>query len=138
MNSRPSPCPWQRAGIPKQGDNKVIDPFIVQTVDEILDRNVAQIYKDQPLAQDWARVSKGIEEKGEAIAELILATGQNPRKGIDSLAYERLMAELADTAMTYIYAIQHFTKMISETEYYIQQAQHKHLSRLTEDDAKRE
>lgn len=82
----------------------------VGTVDRWLDAEVAGAYKDQPLAQDWARVCKGAEEQGESVAELILATGQNPRKGTDPDARDRLLAELADTAVTAIFAIQHFTK----------------------------
>ncbi len=46
----------------------------VAAVDAWLDDKVGQDYKDQPLAQDWARVCKETEEKGESIAELILAT----------------------------------------------------------------
>lgn len=108
----------------------MINPRIVQCVDAVLDLKVAQQYKDQPLAQDWARVSKIGEEMGEAIQELILLTGQNPRKPIDSQAYERLLAELADTAMTGVYAIQHFTKDIVKTTAIIEAAQNKHHDRL--------
>jgi hypothetical protein len=110
----------------------MIDKSIVTEVDEILDRLVSTQYKDQPLAQDWARVAKIQEETGEAIAELILATGQNPRKPQDNHARERLLCELADTAMTAVYAIQHFTKDVAATEEYMTRAQTKHHSRLTE------
>lgn len=82
----------------------------VFNVDIRLDRDVSTIYLDQPLAQDWARVSKVIEELGEAIAELISWTGQNPRKPQDSEALGKLLAELADVSATAILAIQHFTK----------------------------
>lgn len=108
----------------------MIDPRIVEAVDRILDENVADIYKEQPLAQDWARISKETEEHGEAIAELILATGQNPRKGFDPEAWARMMAELADRALTSIYALQHFTKDIKLTEYILRSAQKKHEERL--------
>lgn len=103
---------------------------IVEAVDRILDENVSQVYKDQPLAQDWARACKEIEEHGESIAELILATGQNPRKGIDPDARGRLLMELADRAMSCVYAIQHFTKDIDITEEIMLEAQLKHESRL--------
>jgi hypothetical protein len=83
---------------------------IVRDVDEWLDAAVSQDYKDQPLAQDWARVCKESEERGESIAELILATGQNPRKGTDPEAAGRLLMELADRVVTPFFAIQHFTK----------------------------
>jgi hypothetical protein len=109
----------------------MISERVVKRVDEILDEKVAQEYKDQPLAQDWARVCKEHEEHGEAIAELILATGQNPRKPRDPEAMDRLCRELADRAMTGVYAIQHFTKNVSETSRYMIEAQVKHESRLT-------
>lgn len=88
---------------------------IVDFVDYWLDTTVAQEYKDQPLAQDWARVCKTDEEHGESIAELILATGQNPRKGRDPDAKARLVKELADRTVTSLFAIQHFTKDAEET-----------------------
>jgi hypothetical protein len=83
--------------------------MMVEWFDNHLDTGVAQEYKDQPLAQDWARVAKVVEECGEAIQELIAYTGQNPRKG-KSGSEAVLLDELADTALTAIYAIQHFTK----------------------------
>src|SRR5690242_8895470 len=87
-----------------------LDWQIIEAVDKWLDDNVDSSYKTQVLAQDWARISKIAEELGEAINEFILFTGQNPRKGSDLLAGQRLLLELADTAMTAIFAIQHFTK----------------------------
>jgi hypothetical protein len=107
----------------------MIKASIVETIDTWLDENVAAAYKDQPLAQDWARVAKISEELGEAIAELILYTGQNPRKGQHAEARETLLAELADTALTGIYAIQHFTKDIYKTAAIIREAQMKHFGR---------
>jgi len=88
---------------------------MVEIFDTHLDDKVSQPYKEQPLAQHWARVAKVDEEAGEAIAELILATGQNPRKAMDDAAWDRLLGELADTALTAIYAIQHFTKDAERT-----------------------
>ena len=87
----------------------------IDIIDLWLDDKVSADYHNHPLAQDWARVGKVIEELGEAIGELILFTGQNPRKGIDPGAGERLMGELADTAITGILAIQHYTKDIETT-----------------------
>jgi len=78
-------------------------------LDVWLDANVSQLYKDEPLAQDWARVSKIIEEIGEAIAELIGFTGQNPRKG-HSGSPDAMLNEIADVVITGILGIQHFTK----------------------------
>lgn len=86
----------------------------VEWIDAHLDRDVAARYRDQPLAQDWARCAKVIEEAGEAISELIAITGQNPRKGVYSTE-EKLLDELADTALSGIYAIQHFTKDVGRT-----------------------
>lgn len=108
----------------------MIDMEIVRRVDELLDANVASTYKRHPLAQDWARVAKLAEELGEAISELIWWTGQNPRKGRDSAAYDRLLAELADASMTGVYAIQHFTKDVRHTNAIMQAAQAKHITRL--------
>jgi hypothetical protein len=118
----------------------MIDPRVVQAVDEILDGLVSDQYKGQPLAQDWARVAKIQEECGEAIAELILATGQNPRKPLSeseqSDAFQRLLMELADTAMTAVYAIQHFTKNPVVTAHVLMKAQTKHITRLSAIDRK--
>jgi hypothetical protein len=108
----------------------MITPKIVMRVDEVLDANASDQYQDQPLAQDWARIAKMSEEIGEAIQELILWTGQNPRKGLDPEARERLLKELADAAMTGVYAIQHFTKNTLETFNILNEAQAKHIRRL--------
>lgn len=109
----------------------MISRMIVKCVDATLDDQVSQQYKDQPLAQDWARVAKVIEEAGEAISELIAYTGQNPRKGgPQEDRINMLLAELADAAMTPVYAIQHFTKNIEKTEEILRTAQIKHHDRL--------
>jgi hypothetical protein len=108
----------------------VINPQIVHDVDKILDDNVSDYYKQQPLAQHWARIAKVIEEAGETISELILYTGQNPRKGEHPEHYWAMLMELADTAMTTIYAIQHFTKDVKMTEEMLGIASTRHLERL--------
>jgi hypothetical protein len=87
----------------------------ITDVDLHLDEQVAQVYKDQPLAQDWGRVSKVGEEFGEAVDALIAYTGQNPRKGVSGHEID-LLNELADVAMTAILAIQHFTKDVNRTK----------------------
>lgn len=113
-----------------------IDWQEIRDIDAWLDRAVSGTYQDQPLAQDWARLSKIAEELSEALLELpedatvqdmrrinditkvlgkaiqdhIGATGQNPRKGTDPNGYVKMLDELADTALTAILAIQHFTK----------------------------
>jgi hypothetical protein len=89
--------------------------FITE-IDNWLDEKPGIDYSDQPLAQDWARVAKITEEAGEAIAELILWTGQNPRKPQDPEAKERMLKELCDVILTGWLALQHFTKDAEETE----------------------
>lgn len=101
----------------------------ITQVDAALDENVSPIYKEQPLAQDWARVAKAKEEKGEAIAALIGWTGQNPRKGYTH-NLDDLLSELADWALTGMYAIQHFTKDSGKTWRIIEERANIHYSRL--------
>lgn len=86
-----------------------IDWQTANDLSQWLDDNVSEAYKNQPLAQDWARISKVSEELGEAIAEFISWTGQNPRKPINDSARKQMMLELADTALTAIYAMIHFS-----------------------------
>jgi len=87
----------------------------ITAVDRWLDANCSEDYKSQPLAQDWARVSKMIEELGEAISEIILFTGQNPRKPRDLTARARMLKEIADVITTGTLGIQHFTRDADET-----------------------
>jgi hypothetical protein len=113
-----------------------IDWAAIRDISAWLDEKAAQEYRDQPLAQDWARVAKISEELGEAlkeasdcltaadmkrlaainislgkaVQELISFTGQNPRKPVRAEAYGKMLDELADTALTAILAIQHFTR----------------------------
>lgn len=84
-----------------------IDWSTVQWINDYLDREVASDFKEQPLAQDWARISKVAEELGEAIAAFIGMTGQNPRKGVTHTQVD-LASELCDVALTAIYAMEHF------------------------------
>jgi hypothetical protein len=86
----------------------------IKIIDEWLDGAVSEQYKFQKLAQDWARISKVSEELGEAIQCFIGATGQNPRKGVIN-DIDDVLEELADTAITAILAIQHFTKDVDQT-----------------------
>ncbi len=82
--------------------------------DAWLDGNVGLIYREQPLGQDWARISKVQEELGEVTAAYIAYTGQNPRKPQDG-TMEQVLLELADVAATALLAIQHFTKDADKT-----------------------
>jgi hypothetical protein len=81
----------------------------VRAIDRWLDEEVDSEYKRQPMAQDWARVGKVIEELGECVRALIGLTGQNPRKR-KTHGLDEVMNELADTAWTAILAMQHFAK----------------------------
>jgi hypothetical protein len=103
---------------------------IIEDADLWLDGLVSDDYKAQPLAQDWARVAKVIEELGEAISELILYTGQNPRKGRDPEARDRMLAELADVVVTGTLAIQHFTKSLELTDGYLLRSWEKLAGRI--------
>jgi hypothetical protein len=87
----------------------------IEAVDTWIDAGSAQVYRDEPLAQDFARVAKCSEEVGEAIAALIGMTGQNPRKGFTHTR-DDVLKELADVALTALCAIQHFTKDRAETQ----------------------
>jgi len=82
---------------------------IVEIMDAHLDSDVDEQFKAQPLAQDWARISKVAEELGEAIDAFIGVTGQNPRKGKYG-SEQDLYDELADVALTALYGLQHFVK----------------------------
>lgn len=106
---------------------------LVWWMDDYLDSHVSEPYKDQPLAQDWARVAKAGEEAGEALDALIGVTGQNPRKGTYGTEAD-LLDELADVALTGLYALQHFmkdTRHVDPLEYLIDRAR-RHRSRIEE------
>ena len=59
-----------------------------------------------PEAQLWGRVAKVSEETGEAIAALVGATGQNPRKGFTHTTVD-VVKELLDVAVTALAAVEH-------------------------------
>jgi NTP pyrophosphatase (non-canonical NTP hydrolase) len=61
-----------------------------------------------PEARLWGRVAKVAEEAGEAIAALIGATGQNPRKGVTH-TLDDVRGELLDVAVTALAAIEHLS-----------------------------
>lgn len=93
------------------------DEFIIKQ-DRWLDENVAQRYKEQPLAQDWARIGKIQEELGEAVDALILFTGQNPRKG-EIGTFHKVCQELADVVITATLALQHLTQDLNNTKMHV-------------------
>jgi NTP pyrophosphatase (non-canonical NTP hydrolase) len=90
-----------------------IDWQAVEAIDRWLDAYAGQLYQDQPLGQDWARLGKVIEELGEVIQAIIGLTGQNPRKGVTN-GKDEVLSELADVAFTAIFCLQHFTKDTQE------------------------
>jgi hypothetical protein len=91
-----------------------IDWQAVAQIDAWLDFECNDDYITQPLAQDWARICKVIEELGESVQALIGYTGQNPRKGVTNTQVD-MLGELADTTIAAILAMQHFTKSSNET-----------------------
>jgi NTP pyrophosphatase (non-canonical NTP hydrolase) len=91
-----------------------ISAFDITALDAWLDDNVSAMYREQPLAQDWARLSKMAEEVGECIQAYIGATGQNPRKGIVN-DMDDVLDEAVDVIVTAIMFIQHTTKDAMQT-----------------------
>lgn len=87
----------------------------IQEIDEWLDSNTAEHYQKNKLALNWTRIIKIEEELGEAVAQYILVTGQNPRKGFGG-SLDKVLDELADVILTAACAIQHFTKDAARTE----------------------
>jgi NTP pyrophosphatase (non-canonical NTP hydrolase) len=106
-----------------------IDWQTIRLVDEWLDGAVADEYKDQPLAQDWARLSKVSEELGEATQAFIGYTGQNPRKGVTN-GLNEVLEELADVVMTGLLAMQHFTKQDAAVRELLRAKQRKLYNRV--------
>lgn len=90
----------------------------IERGDAWLDAEVADVYKEQPLAQHWGRVAKIAEECGEVVDALIRSTGQNPRKGVSAMQ-EDVLRELADVVMTGLLAMQHLTKDVQLTSQYV-------------------
>jgi hypothetical protein len=87
----------------------------IETVDAHLDSSANPEYRAQPLAQDWARITKVCEEAGEVWKAHSRLTGENPRKRQDPATTEDLLGELGDTASAALCAIQHVTKDTNAT-----------------------
>lgn len=81
----------------------------VETVDAFLDSHRSPDYLAQPLANDWARVTKVCEEAGEVWKALSKRTGENYRKGVCATEDE-LLGELGDCVSAAMLGIQHRTK----------------------------
>jgi hypothetical protein len=121
-----------------------IDWQAIQRVNDWLDSAVPEHYRGT-LAQDWARISKIGEEIGEAteaiaainvpfgraISAFIGATGQNPRKGVTN-GMEEVSEELADTALTAIFAMYHFAGNAGEVRRILREKQKKIYQRMLE------
>jgi hypothetical protein len=88
---------------------------IIEQVDAHLDDAGPQRAKDCPEANRWRRVGRAQLEAAEAMEELSLLTGENPRKGLHPEARGRMLAELGDTACSALFAIQSQTKNTTET-----------------------
>lgn len=93
------------------------DEFIIKQ-DRWLDENVAERYKKEPLAQNWARIAKIQEELGEVVDAFILYTGQNPRKGKTG-TFHKVCQELADVVITATLALQHLTNDLNTTKIHV-------------------
>ena len=104
---------------------------IIRNVDEWLDSEMSPDYAAQPLAHDWARITKVCEEAGEVWKALSRETGENPRKGACGTEDE-LLEELADTASAAMCAIQHRTKNTARTASVIMAAMEKAAKRAAE------
>jgi hypothetical protein len=101
----------------------------IERLDRHLDADVGPAYLHNPLAQDWARIGKTIEEIGEVISNFIGITGQNPRKGVYS-NMDEVLKELCDVSLTGLYAIQHFTKDKDRTLRLVLERSHHHCERV--------
>jgi hypothetical protein len=78
----------------------------LEAVDAHLDEAGPQWAKDCPEANMQRRVGKAQLEAAEAMEELSLLTGENPRKGQHPEARDRMLAELGDTAVAALLGIQ--------------------------------
>lgn len=67
----------------------------VELVDDFLDSHRSPEYLEQPLANDWARITKVCSEAGEVMDALSKRTGENYRKGV-CVTEDALLAELGD------------------------------------------
>lgn len=83
---------------------------VIEAVDAYLDDAGPQWAKDCPEANMQRRIGKAQLEAAEAMEELSLLTGENPRKGRHPEARERMLGELGDTACAALLGIQSVTK----------------------------
>lgn len=103
----------------------------VKTIDAFLDSHRSPEYIGQPLANDWARITKVCEEAGEVWKVLSQLTGENYRKGICATE-DDLLGELGDCVSAAMCAIQHRTKDIAATWAVVSAAFRKASQRVAE------
>lgn len=104
---------------------------MIAYIDRILDKLMAPLCGDSELALDMARIYKVHEERGETAEAFVGWRGLNPRKGVTHTR-EQVLEELADWALTPIYAMTHLTKDTQEVERALISAMLKHYRRATE------
>jgi len=85
----------------------------ITAADAWLDSAASPEYRTNPLAQRWHRLTKVCAEAGEVWEAVETATGGNPRKA--RTRDEKILEELADTAMAALLGIQHETKDVAIT-----------------------
>ena len=92
---------------------------VIEVVDAHLDAAAPEVFRLGTPASEIAsmhrRVDKAASEAHEAMEELSLLTGENPRKPADPAARGRMLAELGDTAMAALLGIQSQVKDIKLT-----------------------
>jgi hypothetical protein len=89
----------------------------IEAVDAHLDdpAGLAPAFAESEVANRMRRVAKPMTEANEAYEEMELFHGSNPRKPQDPEAYDRMLAELGDTAVCALLAIQSQVKNLSLT-----------------------
>jgi hypothetical protein len=86
----------------------------IEAVDAHLDEAAPWQFRENPVANRWRRVTKVCEESGEVWRALSGWDGENPRKGACG-SRDELLAELGDTAVAALLAIQSLVKNLSQT-----------------------
>jgi hypothetical protein len=104
---------------------------IVEVCDAHYDDAAPAIYRDNPLANMWRRVTKACEESGEIWKAMSRLTGENPRLGACG-TQEELLGELADAISAAMCGIQSVTKNTDETWAYVSAAFLKARRRVAE------
>jgi hypothetical protein len=111
-----APVPWEGDGnLPAINISPVDADLawlrkVIEIVDAHLDAAAPEVFRlgtpASQIASMHRRVGKAAAEAHEAMEELSLLTGENPRKGEHPEARDRMLAELGDTAMAALLGIQ--------------------------------